>query len=189
MMDSIRQRGLLWWTVIFMATMPAAALAQQSDGGLAVQVRSAETGRPLANVDVVIVDRDGSELRGVSGDPGDVSFVQLAPGLYDLTASSDGRVTVEEPSIRISPRKTTPLTLELVASDGPVDEIVVVARGRIADPFGPVSNSFFNREELRSAVGAGSDVMRALDGLPGLISTGDFANFSVRGRGPPSSAR
>jgi hypothetical protein len=26
--------------------------------------------------------------------------------------------------------------------------------------------------------------MRALDGLPGLISTGDFANFSVRGRGP-----
>ena len=26
--------------------------------------------------------------------------------------------------------------------------------------------------------------MRALDGLPGLVSTGDFANFSVRGRGP-----
>ena len=26
--------------------------------------------------------------------------------------------------------------------------------------------------------------MRALDGLPGLISTGDFANFTVRGRSP-----
>ena len=60
----------------------------------------------------------------------------------------------------------------------------MVARGRVADQFGAVSNSFFNREELRSAVGAGSDVMRALDGMPGLVSTGDFANFSVRGRGP-----
>ena len=84
----------------------------------------------------------------------------------------------------MSRRKTTPLALRLTATEGAVEEIVVVARGRVADQSGAASNSFFNREELRSAVGAGSDVMRALDGLPGLISTGDFANFSVRGRGP-----
>ena len=41
-----------------------------------------------------------------------------------------------------------------------------------------------NREELRSAVGSGSDVMRALDGMPGLFSSGAYANFTVRGRGP-----
>ena len=64
------------------------------------------------------------------------------------------------------------------------DEVIVVARAQQADRFGAASNSILNREELRSAVGTGSDVMRALDGLPGLVSTGDFANFTVRGRGP-----
>jgi hypothetical protein len=37
---------------------------------------------------------------------------------------------------------------------------------------------------LRSAVGGGADPLLSLDGLPGLASTGEFASFSVRGRGP-----
>ncbi|NIM00145.1 MAG: TonB-dependent receptor, partial [Acidobacteria bacterium] len=78
-------------------------------------------------------------------------------------------------------RKTTPVRLEMVSADTRLDEVVVVARAVRADPHGAVSSTYLNREELRSAVGAGSDVMRALDGLPGLVSTGDFANFSVRG--------
>jgi hypothetical protein len=160
------------------------ARAQEADSGLIVEARAAETGRPLAGVDVTITDRAGNSRQDSTGEDGIVDFDALAPGLYDVTATADGRVTVEEPSIRVSRRKTTPVSLELVVIDGPLEEIVVVARGRVADPFGAASNSFLNREELRSAVGAGSDVMRALDGLPGLISTGDFANFSVRGRGP-----
>ena len=38
-----------------------------------------------------------------------------------------------------------------------IDEVVIVARAVQADTTGAVSNSFLNREELRSAVGAGSD--------------------------------
>src|SRR5690606_31422780 len=41
-----------------------------------------------------------------------------------------------------------------------------------------------SREALRSAVGGGADPLLSLDGLPGLASTGEFASFSVRGRGP-----
>ena len=156
----------------------------QNVGGLSIEIRSAETGRPLADVEVTVADRDGNTLEGVTAADGSISFDALDEGLYDVAARAEGRITAEEPSVRVSRRKITPVTMELLAVDESVDEIVVVARGRVADPFGPVSNSFLNREELRSAVGAGSDVMRALDGLPGLISTGDFANFSVRGRGP-----
>jgi hypothetical protein len=177
----------MWFSpfaVIALALVAADAAAQEDVGGLVVAARAADTGRPLAGVEISIIDRDGNSRREITGDDGSVDFGQLVPGLYDVTAAAEGRVTVEEPSVRVSRRKTTPLALELIAVDGPLEEIVVVARGRVADPFGPASNSFLNREELRSAVGAGSDVMRALDGLPGLISTGDFANFSVRGRGP-----
>lgn len=65
-----------------------------------------------------------------------------------------------------------------------VQKVVVVGRAQTADPYGSASNSLLNREELRSAPGTGSDVLRALDGLPGLIPDGEFASFSVRGRGP-----
>ena len=69
-----------------------------------------------------------------------------------------------------------------------IDEIVVVARrAREADPFGAVSNTFLGRDELRNAAGSGSDVMRALSGLPGVVSNGEFAAFSVRGHGPKSN--
>jgi hypothetical protein len=167
-----------------LALFSAAAVAQDIDGALAIEATAADTGRPLANVEIRIVNRDGEARNDTTGADGRVSFEALEPGLYDVVATAEGRITVEEPSVRVSRRKTTPLAMALIAVDGPLDEIVVVARGRVADQLGAVSNSFFNREELRSAVGAGSDVMRALDGLPGLISTGDFANFSVRGRGP-----
>ena len=164
--------------------VPAGAIAQDTDGALVVEATASETGRPLAGVDISILGRDGAARDATTGADGSVSFEGLEPGLYSIIATADGRITVEEPSVRVSRRKTTPVAVELIAVDGPLEEIVVVARGRVADQLGAVSNSFFNREELRSAVGAGSDVMRALDGLPGLISTGDFANFSVRGRGP-----
>jgi hypothetical protein len=167
------------WLVCFSPIASA-----QDAGGLSVEIRSAETGRPLVDVAITVADRDGNTVEGVTAADGSISFDALPEGLYDVVAEKQGRITAEEPSVRVSRRKTTPLTMELLVVDETLDEIIVVARGRVADQFGPVSNSFLNREELRSAVGAGSDVMRALDGLPGLISTGDFANFSVRGRGP-----
>lgn len=164
--------------------LAATATAREEPGGLLIETISAETRRPLADVRVTVTDRDGRAVEGVTTAQGIVEFDALEPGLYAVTVEGPGLVTAREPSVRIVRRKTTPLGLELLAMEEAIDEIVVRARGRVADPYGAVSNSFFNREELRSAVGAGSDVMRALDGLPGLVSTGEFANFSVRGRGP-----
>src|SRR5690606_15540255 len=44
-----------------------------------------------------------------------------------------------------------------------------------------------SRDELRNAPGSGSDVLRALSCLPGVISNGEFASFSVRGHGPKNN--
>ena len=170
--------------VFTLAAVPGRAAAQEPSGALQVDIVAADTRRPLSGVRVTLTDRSGNATSATSAADGRVDFTSLGPGLYALTAETDGRMMAEEPSVRIVRRKTTPLTIEMQLLGEVIDEVVVVARGRVADPFGPVSNSFLNREELRSAVGAGSDVLRALDGLPGLISTGDFAGFSVRGRGP-----
>jgi hypothetical protein len=60
----------------------------------------------------------------------------------------------------------------------------VLVQARQADALTSASSTYLDREALRSAVGGGSDPLLSLDGLPGLASTGEFASFSVRGRGP-----
>ena len=160
--------------------LPAAA----SDTGIEVRVISAETRRALEDVSVTVTARDGETSTATTDGEGVARIVELEPGLYALNAASAGFIEALEPSIRVVARSTTPVRLEMLPIDEGLDEVVVVARAVQADLYSAVSSTYLNREELRSAVGAGSDVMRALDGLPGLISTGDFANFSVRGRGP-----
>jgi len=172
------------WIVLAVLCLPGAVMADERSGGLRIEVISAETQRPLQGVAVTVTDREGNAVEGRTTEDGVLELEGLEPGLYAVTAEGPGLVTATEPSVRIVRRRVTPLGLEMLAAEEAIEEIVVRARARVADPYGPVSNSFFNREELRSAVGAGSDVMRALHGLPGLVSTGEFANFSVRGRGP-----
>lgn len=169
---------------IFAFLLAPVSTADASETGIEIRVISAETRRALEGVEVAITARDGETSAATTNSEGVARIVDLDPGLYALNATGSGLVEALEPSVRVVARSTTPVRLEMMPVDEGLDEVVVVARAVQADPHGAVSSTFLNREELRSAVGAGSDVMRALDGLPGLVSTGDFANFSVRGRGP-----
>ena len=162
----------------------SAAMAQSAEGGLRIAVVSMETQRPLEGVTVTVTDREGNVITRRTEAKGIVELSDLDIGLFAVTADGPGLVAVSEPSVRVVGRKVTPLNLEMLARAEALEEVVVLARAQIADPHGAVSNSFLNREELRSAPGMGSDVLRALDGLPGLVSNGEFASFSVRGRGP-----
>jgi hypothetical protein len=172
------------FAAVLVLCAPSAAMAQSAVGGMRIAVVSLETQRPLEGVTVTVTDRDGKVITGRTAVDGTVELSELAPGLYTVMADGPGLLTVSEPGVRVVGRKVTPLDLEMAAGADELDEIVVRARAQTADPQGAASNSLLNREELRSAPGTGSDVMRALDGLPGLISTGEFASFSVRGRGP-----
>jgi hypothetical protein len=162
----------------------SAAMAQSATGGMRISVASKEAQRPLEGVAVTVTDRVGKVIARRTGANGTVDLTALDAGLYAVTADGPGLIAVSEPSVRVVDRKVTPLNLEMLARTGAVQSVVIVGRAQTADPYGAVSNSLLNREELRSAPGTGSDVLRALDGLPGLIPDGEFASFSVRGRGP-----
>src|SRR5687768_7995042 len=146
----------------------SAAMAQSADGGMRIAVVSMETQRPLEGVTVTVTDRDGNVITGRTEANGTVELRDLTAGLYVVTADGPGLVAAREPSVRVVGRKVTPLNVAMRARTEALEEIVVRARAQISDPHGAVSNSWLNREELRSAAGTGSDVMRALDGLPGL---------------------
>ncbi|MCZ8110654.1 MAG: TonB-dependent receptor plug domain-containing protein [Betaproteobacteria bacterium] len=162
----------------------AAAMAQSAGGGMRIFVASKETQRPLEGVTVTVTDRAGKVVTRRTEASGTIELSGLDAGLYAVTAEGPNWMATSEPSVRVVDRKVTPLNLEMLARTEAAQSIVVVGRALIADPYGAASNSVLNREELRSSPGTGGDVLRALDGLPGLITDGEFASFSVRGRGP-----
>jgi len=158
-----------------------------ADGGaISVQVVDALTRRPVDGVTIRAESRDG-QVYSARTDEGWALLDGLEGGFYELRAELAGYVTAIEPAVRVLEQRTGRLRFELQPAFIAMDEIVVLARAREADRFGAVSSKFLSRDELRNAPGSGSDVLRALSGLPGVISNGEFASFSVRGHGPKNN--
>ena len=80
---------------IGLALFAADTVAQQNDGGLIIETRAAETGRPLAGVAITITDLEGNTRKERTAADGSADFGRVVPGLYDVTAAVDGRVTVD----------------------------------------------------------------------------------------------
>lgn len=168
--------------VLLLATTPAVA----DVGAISVEVVDAVTRRPVDGVTIAAESRDGDVHSGTT-ENGQVLLGGLEEGFFEFRAELAEYVTAVEPAVRVLEQRTGSLRFELQPVSDSVDEIVVVARAREADPFGAISDTFLSRDELRNAPGSGSDVMRALSGLPGVVSNGEFAAFSVRGHGPKSN--
>lgn len=99
----------------------------------------------------------------------------LDPGAGRFNGSFDaGIANNESPSINDRQGSAAQVT----------EEVIVTGTIIGADPLSSVGTSYIDREALRSAAGSGSDVMRSLDGLPGLFADGEYSSFTVRGNGP-----
>lgn len=162
-----------------------ALLAAEAPGELRVTVIDKDTRRPVEQAALVVTaHEDGVSERRQTDEAGGVRLEDLPPGLYVVRVDRTGYIPALEARVRVSPRRTTSIELELIPGDAGLEEVVVVASRARADGSGSVSATYFDRETLRAAVGSGSDVLKALDGAPGLVSLGEFSDFSVRGRGP-----
>ena len=175
-------RHLSWLTLLaFQIGFPLVSQAAEAPGALTVIVKDQITDRPLPDAQITLTERDTNATRSVETDTQGRSVVeQLDPGLYTVSVAKGGFATSYEPSIRVETRKNIHIEFEL--GQQAIEEVMV--RARQADSFASASSTYLDRDALRSAVGGGADPLLSLDGLPGLASTGEFASFSVRGRGP-----
>lgn len=183
--DVSRHLGLGSWFAlsVLLIGFPLVAHSAEAPGAMTLLVRDQTTGRPLPNAQITITERETSATRSVETDAqGRIVIEQLDPGLYSVTVAKSGFASAYEPSVRVVTRKNLQIEFELLGEAALLDRVVV--RARQADVFASASSTFLNREDLQSAVGGGADPLLALDGLPGLAATGEFASFSVRGRGP-----
>ncbi|VUD46113.1 hypothetical protein TDB9533_00758 [Thalassocella blandensis] len=162
---------------------PLFTLAAEAPGGMTFLVRDQITVRPLSAVKIVITERETNATQSIETDEqGRAVIEQLDPGLYSVNVSKSGFSPTYEPSLRVITRKNIKIEFELREQAIDFEEMLVM--GKQAEEIASVNGTFLDREALRSAVGGGADPLLSLDGLPGLVSTGEFANFSVRGRGP-----
>jgi len=182
---SRRLRRIAWLALsAFLVGLPFFTHAAGAPGGLTIVVKDRITDRPLPAVQITITERKTNSTRSAETDgQGRVVVERLDPGLYSVSVAKGGFIPSHEPGVRVITRKNVQVGFELTEQAIQAMEGLVV-RARQADTFASASSTYLDREALRSAVGGGADPLLSLDGLPGLASTGEFASFSVRGRGP-----
>ena len=175
-------RQILWLAMSgFIIGLPLFAQAAEAPGALTFIVKDQNTARPLSAVKVTIKERETDSTQSAQTDADGRAVVEkLTPGLYSVSIVKSGFTSSYKPSVRVVTRKNIKIEFEL--TEQAIEEVLVL--GQQTKALASVNSTYLDREALRSAVGGGADPLLALDGLPGLASSSEFASFSVRGRGP-----
>jgi len=116
---------------------------------------------------------------------GKFSFDHVPEGVYSVEVEEQGYVKAVQADVRVVLRRVAVVEFALVrGSYVLLDEIIVTARATAGGPRATPNSVLLEREEIRRNPGSAGDVFRALDILPGVVATGEFSNFTVRGNGP-----
>lgn len=175
------------WCVLLALVAPWLASAQTSTatGGIQGRVSEAITARPIADAEIQLL-RGAVVQKSTRSDAGGAYvFTEVPEGVYRLTILHPGYLPAVQPEVRVVLRRISAVDLVLVRGrEETLAEVVVSARALNADPDLAPNTVQLDREEIRRIPGSGGDIFRALDVLPGVVATGEFSNFSVRGNGP-----
>lgn len=189
---------VLWASSLLALLVPGPGLGQSSSGRAGVARDDAvvhgqvtdSAGAPIAGALVELLPPRGEGvLRGVVTDgEGEYRLGGLAPGAYHLRVRQIGWV-VREAEFEVRAGEVRRLDLVLLPSPVMIDSLVVESsldarreRARFEDDAGITARVMTSTEVKRLPGLAEADVMRAVEVLPGVISTSDFSSaFNVRG--------
>lgn len=121
-------RGSLVALLLVLLLAPSVALAA---GKVVGTVLDSESGRPLINVNVILVDTRHGSATDLDGR---YLILNVPPGNYDLKASIVGYQTVTVKGVRITDGRTTTIDLEMSAEALVGEEVVFVAEKPLIQP-------------------------------------------------------
>ncbi|HSJ07136.1 MAG TPA: carboxypeptidase regulatory-like domain-containing protein [Longimicrobiales bacterium] len=162
----------------------APAQARGQTGSVTVRVTGPDEA-PLPAVLVELLADGGGVVRADGSDAaGRVRFAGIPSGRYAVRAQRLGYGTVED-TVRIEAGRTAALAITLREAAVGLPGVIVEAarrRARFEETAGATAGELTQRElKLVPAVGE-ADVLRAIEILPGVVSTSDFSSaFNVRG--------
>jgi hypothetical protein len=140
--------------------------------------------KPLADVRIVLVKSDFTDVNGVSDNEGNFHF-NLDPGSYDLYATMAGYDNYENKNIVLGPAETKELEIILTRKEFTTEEITVEGQFRQRQDDLRTSVINITPKNVKLLPGAVEDVLRSLQTLPGVTSPNDFTSqLVIRGSGP-----
>lgn len=191
--DRVRQRAL-WWLVLWLAlgsvTGPPPNLSAQAPATIIGRVTD-EAGQPIQNVAVTLVAlaEPGARRTVLTDAAGTYRLIGLGAGRYRLRTDRLGYTSGAERDLALTPGERRRLDLVLAVSTVVLEGVLVEgrrdqARERARFETEPgVTARVVEGSTLKALPGlAEADVMRAIELLPGVVSTSDFSSaFHVRG--------
>jgi outer membrane receptor for ferrienterochelin and colicin len=142
-----------------------------------------ESGGALPDVQIVVSNAaTGVQQRTTSDAEGRFTFSMLPPGTYVVTGQHASFAPARVANVLLSANDETRITLELKIA--PLNETVPVQVSGERAAAAP-STLDVAPQEVRSVAGAGDNIYRVLQTLPGVAAVNDFdSRLSVRGGGP-----
>jgi hypothetical protein len=166
------------------STSVSTSILQPQANEISGRVIDMLTRQPVSGAAVSALNRGESIASTRTSSAGNYSLGPLDEGVYLVLVEIAGYRPEVRSDVRLVRGKVAVADFEMVRAGTVSEEIVVTARATADDPRLPVSRFSYSREEIRRSPGSAGDVLRALDSLPGVNSTGEFSSFTVRGRGP-----
>ena len=170
---------------VFVSLQAHAQAQQDAVGAVRGRIVDSVTGRAVPAATVYLMRNQNVHATIESDLAGEFSFDLVPEGVYSVEVEQQGYLKAAQADVRVVLRRAAAVEFALVrGSDEVIDEIVVTARSTAGDPQATPNTVSLEREEIRRNPGSAGDVVRALDVLPGVVATGEFSSFTVRGNGP-----
>jgi TonB-linked SusC/RagA family outer membrane protein len=162
----------------------AGAVAQDNLGTVVGQVTSADTGQPLANVNVLIA---GTGLGSLTNQDGRFMILRVPPGSYYIEVSSIGYASAQF-EFMVSGGQTTTVNATLDLDPLSLDEIVVTGYGTSRKE--ELTGSIVSISSISLELPTTTTFQDVIQGSPGVLVTSldgaPGAGFDVRVRGQGS---
>lgn len=174
-----------WFLLVGPSTYVVHAQSQPSDSAtLTGIIIDTLTLRAVQGAVARLIDNGIEQQRLTTDTNGRYSFNSPSGGVFTVQIEVEGYNSAADQNVRAVVGKVTVTDFALTPISSSFEEIKVTSAAIGTDPFAAVTATRISREDIRTAPGTGGDIFRGLDSLPGVISTGEFSNFTVRGRGP-----
>lgn len=173
-------------TCLLMLTATQMAIAATPATGIVHgHLEDAVTRRPISRAVIRLLRGGQTAGSGQSDAQGRFTFKDVPEGVYEVEVNAPGHMKAMQADVRVVLNKAAAVSFSLVQDQhGALEEVVVSARAVSDDPRSTPNTVLLDREEIRRNPGSAGDVFRALDMMPGVVATGEFSNFTVRGNGP-----
>lgn len=172
--------------VVALFVFPFAAHAQTPQGSVGGQVVDARSQEPLIGVNVQV---EGSMLGTATDADGRYTIAQIPAGTHRLLFSYIGFRSFVQTDVIVRPGRTTEVNVDLQEQVLETEGVTVSAGYYQKKDTEVTSVVSFSTEEIRRSPGAGQEIARVLNAVPGVAARGETSqDLFVRGGSPSENA-